>query len=184
MFKAQILGRLGRDAQIFKSANGSEFLTFTLAVNTRNQGSDITYWVDVRSFNPNHLKLHKYLTKGKILQVGGDLNTAMTTDKLGVVRVNHNILSDYITFVNLGSKNGEKTADNSSQASEIPNNDISSQASEIPINNISSHAVATHNETKSMNTDEDNIVMNSPVANQVHVASTVGSADDDTELPF
>lgn len=103
MFKAQILGRLGRDAAVYESANGTQFLAFTVAVNTRNMGKDVTYWVDVRSFHPNHVKLKQYLQKGKIIQVGGDLNATIETDKVGVVRLNQTLFADYINFINLGN---------------------------------------------------------------------------------
>lgn len=103
MFKGQILGRLGRDAAVYESANGTQFLAFTLAVNTRNMGKDVTYWVDVRSFHPNHVKLKQYLQKGKIIQVGGDLNASIETDKVGVVRLNQTLFADYINFINLGN---------------------------------------------------------------------------------
>lgn len=103
MFKGQILGRLGRDAAVYESANGTQFLAFTVAVNTRNMGKDVTYWVDVRSFHPNHVKLKQYLQKGKIIQVGGDLNATIETDKVGVVRLNQTLFADYINFINLGN---------------------------------------------------------------------------------
>lgn len=115
MFKAQVIGRLGKDASIYESSTtGVKFLTFTLAVNTKNGGDDKTYWIDVRSFNPNHLKLVSYLTKGKALSIGGDFNTGTMTDKSGTVRITHNMVCDYINFVNIGGNNGNKSENTSS----------------------------------------------------------------------
>ena len=49
MFKVQVMGRLGKDAVIYESSTtGTKFLTFTLAVNTKNLNEDKTYWIDVR----------------------------------------------------------------------------------------------------------------------------------------
>lgn len=115
MFKAQVIGRLGKDASIYESSTtGVKFLTFTIAVNTKNGGDDKTYWIDVRSFNPNHLKLVSYLTKGKALSIGGDFNTGTMTDKSGTVRITHNMVCDYINFVNIGGNNGNKSENTSS----------------------------------------------------------------------
>lgn len=105
MFKAQILGRLGRNATICETNKGTQFLTLTLAVNTKFKNEDKTFWVDVCSFNPNHLRLAKYLTKGKIVHVGGDFNSGTVTDKTGVVRLTHSIIADYINFINVGNGN-------------------------------------------------------------------------------
>ena len=119
MFKAQVLGRLGRDAAIYETANGGKFIAFTLAVNTRNLGKDTTYWIDVRSFNSSHLNLCKYLTKGKVLQVGGNYNCGTVTDKAGTVRITHSILADYVDFINLGSgSNGNSRSENVAQVAE------------------------------------------------------------------
>lgn len=115
MFKVQVMGRLGKDAVIYESSTtGTKFLTFTLAVNTKNLNEDKTYWIDVRSFNPNHLKLVNYLTKGKALLVGGDFNTGTITDKTGTVRITHSITCDYITFPNIGGSNKNENLSNDS----------------------------------------------------------------------
>lgn len=136
MFKAQILGRLGRDAAVYESANGTQFLAFTVAVNTRNMGKDVTYWVDVRSFHPNHVKLKQYLQKGKIIQVGGDLSATMETDKVGVVRINQTVFADYINFINLGTKDGGRaTAQNESDTTSENDAEITmgnSQVQDVP----------------------------------------------------
>ncbi len=134
MFKGQILGRLGRDAAVYESANGTQFLAFTLAVNTRNMGKDVTYWVDVRSFHPNHVKLKQYLQKGKIIQVGGDLNATIDTDKVGVVRLNQTLFADYINFINLG--NSGKDNNRSTSQSEVVTPQVSDD--EITMGNTQS----------------------------------------------
>lgn len=179
MFKVQILGRLGRDAQIYESANGTQFVAFTIAVNTKNQGNETTYWLDVRTFNKNHLKLVQYLKKGKIVHVGGNFNCGTATDKLGIVRVNYNIIADYIEFVNLGTgvnntKNGNTTT------TAAPDDNIVSQ-----VFADTSQDVQVRQTTN--NSDEDSIVMNSPVSTVEKVTVTVpvtAGATDDEELPF
>lgn len=179
MFKVQILGRLGRDAQIYESANGTQFVAFTIAVNTKNQGNETTYWLDVRTFNKNHLKLVQYLKKGKIVHVGGNFNCGTATDKLGIVRVNYNIIADYIEFVNLGTgvnntKNGNTTT------TAAPDDNTVCQVFADTSQDVQVRQTIN-------NSDEDSIVMNSPVSTVEKVAVTVpvtAGATDDEELPF
>ena len=172
MFKGQILGRLGRDAAVYESANGTQFLAFTLAVNTRNMGKDVTYWVDVRSFHPNHIKLAQYLQKGKILQVGGDLNATIATDKVGVVRINHTLFADYINFINLGgtTKDGVKITTGTTTAAQTEVN----EDEEISMGNYTPQATAP-TPTSTVQTAV------SGVAETVAVSAGVDVSDD---LPF
>ena len=164
MLKVNLLGRLGRDAGIYETANGNKFVAFTLAVNTKNLGKDVTYWVDVRSFNQNHIKLVKYLTKGKLLQVGGDYNCNITTDKIGVARISHNVNADYIAFMNLSSPN--KSEENATTSAATPNDEPQTHVAAANI--------------------EDTIVMNSPTPTPELVPVPVGVATSDAsdDLPF
>lgn len=137
MFKAQIMGRLGKDAVIYESSStGTKFLTFTLAVNTKNLNDEKTYWIDVRSFNPNHLKLVNYLTKGKALVVGGDFNTGTITDKTGTVRITHSITCDYITFPNIGGSNKNENSTNDSSNNNVRNNNTCVDEDDIRMGNV------------------------------------------------
>lgn len=175
MFKTQFLGRLGRNAQVFESANGVKFVGFTVAVNTRNQGKDVTYWIDVRSFNPNHVRLSQYLTKGKIVQIGGDINTGMMTDKLGVVRITHNVIADYITFINLGNGNKSDREETTNDSNEIH------EATAPQTDNI------VETKPKVAKSDDDGITMGNTPSVPQPVAEAVGvgaGSDDDDELPF
>jgi single stranded DNA-binding protein len=161
MFKGQILGRLGRDAAVYESANGTQFLAFTLAVNTRNMGKDVTYWVDVRSFHPNHVKLKQYLQKGKIIQVGGDLNATIETDKVGVVRLNQTLFADYINFINLG--NSGKDNNRSTSQGEVVTPQVSDD--EITMGNTQSQ-------------------VNPQVEGEISSPVPVMSGGDSDDLPF
>lgn len=170
MFKVNILGRLGRDAQVFEASNGTQFVGFTVAVNVKGRGGEnTTYWIDVRSFNKNHIKLAQYLSKGKIVQVGGDFTTGTMVDKTNTVRVTHNLLADYINFVNLGGTPDGAYKNNTATTSTIE---------ETP----SVNSMPNQTDTSVHRSDEDDIVMNTPKMEPVTVS--VGASDDDNELPF
>jgi single-strand DNA-binding protein len=136
-------------------------VAFTVAVNTKNLGKDVTYWIDIRSFNQNHIRLASYLTKGKLLYIGGDYNAVITTDKTGVARISHNVNADFINFANLGG--ASKTDESTTSAS-------------------------THTPS-SKTSDEDSIVMNTtpltpPVQEMVPVGVGVGASTSEDDLPF
>lgn len=167
MLKVQTMGRLAKDAAIYESSTtGTKFLSFTLAVNTKNFNEEKIYWIDVRSFNPNHLKLQKYLTKGKVLAVGGNFNTGTMTDKTGTVRITHSIVADFIDFPNVGG--GSQTKTNTTDNTE---------------SDTTPSTVHTH---PSINTEDDVISMGSIPQTPVTVSAniTANAVDNDDELPF
>lgn len=72
MLEIQCIGNLGKDAKVMTTANGQEFITFSLAVRT---GKDQTTWLDVAA---NHQpKIIEYLKKGREVFVRGALRVAM-----------------------------------------------------------------------------------------------------------
>ena len=160
MLKAQVLGRLAKDATIYESSTtGTKFLSFTLAVNTKSFNEEKTYWVDVRSFNPNHLKLQKYLTKGKALMVGGDFSTGTMTDKTGTVRITHTVIADYINFANIGgnpkSGTSESTDDSVNTPSTFRKNNSSDD--EISMGSITQTPVTVSVSASTNTTDDDEL---------------------------
>lgn len=169
MFKANILGRIGRDAQVFEAANGTKFVGFTVAVNTKSKNGEITYWVDVRSFNANHIKLAQYLTKGKLIQAGGDFNTGTMVDKTKTVRVTHSMLADYINFVNIGGQS------NNTNKESVNNATPEKQVNEPVVKQV---------ETSKKSDDDVVIVMNNPTVEMVPVTVGATNSADDDDLPF
>lgn len=80
MRKLILSGRLAANAETKLTKGGTQYVEFRMANNeykggTDNKGKE-TYWFRVVSFNANHVKLVPYLTKGKSLEVIGDLQTS------------------------------------------------------------------------------------------------------------
>jgi single stranded DNA-binding protein len=82
MRKLTLSGRLASNAEVKLTKNGTQFLEFRMANNeyafgnTNAENGKETYWFRVVSFNQNHLKLQQYLTKGKSIEVIGDLHAS------------------------------------------------------------------------------------------------------------
>ena len=68
MFKATIIGNLGKDAEV-KEYNGKQFLSFTVAVTRKVKDQDQTTWISVTTRQVN---LQAHLKKGKQVYVYGD----------------------------------------------------------------------------------------------------------------
>ena len=80
MRKLFLSGRLAANAEQKVTKNGTPFIEFRVGNNeytgsAENNGRE-TYWFRVTSFNPNHAKLAQYLTKGKSIEVIGDLKAS------------------------------------------------------------------------------------------------------------
>ena len=109
MMYIHTIGRIGKDAQVIEGKNG-KFLSMDIAVDDFNKGENITTWVRIRSSKNNHIKLAKYLTKGRIILVEGTLaQPQIWIDKNIVQRGQLSITADSVQFVNTGKKRDGET---------------------------------------------------------------------------
>lgn len=99
MEKITLIGRLGRDASVKESQQGTRFLTFTMACDAFVRGEKRTHWYDVTSFDPNRYKnMLKYLEKGSSVTVVGDLDADIEEGRDGVTRIRRRVSADSIQF--------------------------------------------------------------------------------------
>lgn len=119
MQKAIITGRLGRDAAIRETQNGTKVISFTVAVNSRVRNVEKTSWYDVSAFNYERYKnMVNYLTKGSGVRVIGDLDADLETGSDGVTRCRRNIIADSIEFDGSGTSSGSTESNTTKAASE------------------------------------------------------------------
>ena len=110
-------GRLGRDAELKATANGTEFISFSMAVDELENREKKTYWYSVTSYQPNHITaMRQYLTKGKPIEVIGTLKPGTYTDKTGVERMDLNVRAGIINFIDFGKKDEDGTQQAPAQA--------------------------------------------------------------------
>lgn len=111
MKQLTISGRLGKDAEIKQTARGTKYLSFTLAVDSRNKdGEKETEWYNVTSFHDNHMgKIFGYLKKGSGLIVNGTPSYSIWHDRNGEARLDLNVRAFNIEFPSIGGnkENGE-----------------------------------------------------------------------------
>lgn len=82
MFIAQILGNIGRDAEI-KNINGKDYISFSVASTEKESGEDVTRWISVLG-SINNRNIVEYLKKGQQVFVSGRYSDKMYTHQNGV----------------------------------------------------------------------------------------------------
>ena len=100
MNKLQLLGRLGKDAELRYTPAGKEVLTFSLATDDGFGESKRTIWFNVSMFGERTVKLQEYLKKGTQVYVDGrvsadrETNEPHTwTDKEGKTRASYDVVA-------------------------------------------------------------------------------------------
>lgn len=94
MLKAELIGRIGKDAEIKEISNGCRVINFSVAHSAYNtdarseEKKEITVWVSCAKFlqSSNEGKIANYLVKGSNVYVRGDIS-AKTYEKDGEQRV-------------------------------------------------------------------------------------------------
>lgn len=102
MLYTHFIGRIGKDAQVINGKSG-DFLSMDVAVSDFRKGQETTLWVRVRS--NRHVKLQKWLTRGRLILVEGVLSApSIWQDKEGNNHVQLSAMADNIHFINVGKK--------------------------------------------------------------------------------
>ena len=152
MCKVTVLGRLGKDAEISQTSNGTSFVKFTVAENEYRGGEDKTTWFDVVSYDPFVINSQiKALKKGVFVVVDGRLDGKINVAKSGTVYLNYGITAWNISIPNLG--NGK--SDNNNVASETPTVTINLDGLNTNTSKQDSVLVVAQNDSSANNNDGD-----------------------------
>ncbi len=106
--KVLIIGNLGRDPEVRRTANGDAVANIAVASTdkykdkTTGETKEITEWHRVSFFGKLAEIVEQYLKKGASIHVEGHLRTRKWTDKDGVERYTTEIIAE--TMQMLGSK--------------------------------------------------------------------------------
>ena len=103
MNSVNIIGRLTRDPELRKTANGRSVTNFCLAVNRANEGAD---FIDCVAWSETADLACKYLSKGSQIGVTGRLQTR-TYDKDGHTRKVVEVVIDRMQFLGEPKKKEE-----------------------------------------------------------------------------
>jgi single-strand DNA-binding protein len=116
MLKLQIIGNLGKDAELRKSPTGGEFLTFNVGVNSYTEKKEKnTVWVSVST---NSVKLLDYLKKGTKVYVEGYMTIKLFTTQNSETKALINVSASTIQL--LGSKSEQQLATKIEEPTDLP----------------------------------------------------------------
>ena len=113
--QVNLIGRLGKDAEVKTSSNGKQYVSFTVALNEVNNGTEETTWFDVKGFDDQFIKIAQYLTKGKLVHVNGSEQVRLYNDNSGNPRIGRSIILSMLEFINLWYIKSTTTATSSSK---------------------------------------------------------------------
>lgn len=107
--------RLGRDAEIKQTQNGSQYVAFTCATDVFTNGNTETVWFNVTDFSERSLKIVQYLTKGKLVSICGEYFDRIYTNKNNEQQIGRDVKALRIDFISTGRDTTSETATQTAQ---------------------------------------------------------------------
>ena len=116
-----ITGRLGKDAELKYTPNGTAVLKFSVANGQRErvngEPTNVTTWYNVTVWGQQAENLAKYLTKGKTVFVSGTPKTSLYTNGQGNPTISNDINARDINIIgDMAAANGEARPANAAPA--------------------------------------------------------------------
>lgn len=135
MQKLEIMGRLGRDAEIKTTNTGKQYIQFSAAVSEYNkkEKKNDTVWYSITGWDERFVKLAQHLTKGKLLSIRGNFKASIYTNTNNVPSLNLEITAEGIDFVPTGNNQGEDKAKAPAPASDEPNIEVKNSYATQPL---------------------------------------------------
>jgi len=98
MFKAQVIGNLGRDPEMRYTPDGSRVTSFSVASNFKSGEKETTTWINVSCWNKLAETANQYLKKGQQVFVEGRLQFR-EWDQDGVTHCSHELIASSLEFL-------------------------------------------------------------------------------------
>lgn len=173
MQEITLIGRIGRDATVYETANGNKFIAFSLAADGRVKGQTVTSWYDIITFDVGkYERMLPYMTKGSSMVVVGELYAEVEKGSDNIVRCRRTVTADLIKF---GPKSGS--------GSTIGEDAVVAKTSS---ERVSTNASSTKTKAKKEPVVEDIQMGELPTAKGTTptVATPVNTVEVDDDLPF
>lgn len=104
MNSANIIGRLTRDPELRYTANNFPVCFFSVAIDRRGKEEKKTNYIPVKVLGKAAENCGRYLAKGRLVGVSGQIETDSYTDKDGNKRSSWNVLASAVEFLEWGEK--------------------------------------------------------------------------------
>lgn len=110
MTRTEIIGNVGKDAEMRYTKEGVAVTTFTVAVNLKRGNSKRTQWYKVTAWRKLGEVCANYVKKGMQIYVSGTIDASHWTTQSGETRVSLDLTADDVLF--LGGGSGQSQQDN------------------------------------------------------------------------
>ena len=98
--RCEFIGRLGRDPESRFSPDGTQVVSFSIAVGRKYKDREETEWVNIVAFGKLAEICAQYLSKGKQIYISGRLNTQKWQDKeTGQDRYSTRVIADQMQML-------------------------------------------------------------------------------------
>jgi len=95
-----LIGRLGQDPEHKHTQGGSTVCNLSVATSRKDKnGQDVTQWHRVSCFGKTADNVAKYLAKGSLVHIQGEITYSKYTDREGVQRYGTNIVAFRVLFL-------------------------------------------------------------------------------------
>ena len=97
MQKLTLIGRVGNDPELRSTPSGVTVCSFSVAVSS--QKKEQTTWYRINAWRQLGEVCARYLSKGKLVAVAGELETRPYTAKDGTTRMSLDVQADAVEFL-------------------------------------------------------------------------------------
>lgn len=98
----QIIGNVGKDAQMRYTADGTPVTSFTVAVNKKWDGGESTTWFKIACWRRLAEVCNEYVRKGRLVFIEGEIDCSAWADRDGNPQATLELTARNVTF--LGGK--------------------------------------------------------------------------------
>lgn len=120
--KVQIIGNLGKEAEMRYTPSGSPVTTFSVACNRKyeqdGQSREETEWFNVVAWNKQAESCNQYLSKGSLVYVEGRLHTRSWDGQDGQKHYRVEVIASQVIF--LDKKGGGQREEDYSPEDDLP----------------------------------------------------------------
>jgi single-strand DNA-binding protein len=117
MKKTVIIGNLGQDAQVKATQQGTQYLSFSVAVTEKRKGQETTTWFSCSGWGERFVtsQLGQYLKKGTKVYIEGNYTPSLFQRQDGTTDISHNLMVDQIELLGGAPQQAAPAAQNFGQ---------------------------------------------------------------------
>ncbi len=116
-----LIGRIGQELTLKTTPNGTEVVSFSLAVQ-RNYNKEVTDWITIVAWRGTASLIAKYFNKGNMICIEGNIQTRNYDDKDGKKVYITEVVAEKVHFVNEKREPNTSTATSTNSFAENTTN--------------------------------------------------------------